>query len=180
MRVTHQGHEKAGKVFIIGNGTSRQGFDLSKLKDKGLIIGCNEAYKEYQGFDIMVSIDGQATALLAKNFAGLRVLKSGDSWYLNSKAFCAGPLPKLPPGFGYDSGRLAIHAALTMLPGTSIYLIGFDFGGPRIYTDKVSKRPPKYEDCWNHFFGKANFTYVGPQNEFTDRLNCKKLDYKDL
>jgi hypothetical protein len=35
------------QVFIIGNGESRIGFDLEKLRDYGKIYGCNLLYKEF-------------------------------------------------------------------------------------------------------------------------------------
>tara|TARA_Y100000593_G_C4274524_1_gene319290 strand:- start:849 stop:1463 length:615 start_codon:yes stop_codon:yes gene_type:complete len=35
------------KAFIIGNGKSRSEFDLSLLKDKGVMFGCNALYRDY-------------------------------------------------------------------------------------------------------------------------------------
>ena len=35
----------AKKVFCIGNGESRQGFDLEKLRPHGKIYGCNAIYR---------------------------------------------------------------------------------------------------------------------------------------
>ena len=32
------------RVFCIGNGESRQGFDLEKLRPHGKIYGCNAIY----------------------------------------------------------------------------------------------------------------------------------------
>ena len=37
--------QKVKRVFCIGNGESRQGFDLEKLRKHGTIYGCN-AYIE--------------------------------------------------------------------------------------------------------------------------------------
>lgn len=34
-------------AFIIGNGTSRKGFDLTSLKDKGTVFGCNALYRDF-------------------------------------------------------------------------------------------------------------------------------------
>jgi len=33
--------------FVIANGTSRLGFDISQLKDIGTVFGCNAIYREY-------------------------------------------------------------------------------------------------------------------------------------
>jgi hypothetical protein len=47
-------------AFIIGNGTSRKGFDLTKLKPYGTIFGCNALYRDFPDYsipDFLVSID---------------------------------------------------------------------------------------------------------------------------
>jgi hypothetical protein len=48
-------------AFIIGNGTSRKGISLSKMKPYGTIFGCNALYRdyfpEYEVPDFLVSID---------------------------------------------------------------------------------------------------------------------------
>lgn len=47
-------------AFIIGNGTSRKDFDLSRLKPYGTIFGCNALYRDYPDHsipDYLVSID---------------------------------------------------------------------------------------------------------------------------
>ena len=44
------------KVFLIGNGESRKGFDLNVLKPFGRIYGCNAIYREYTP-DVLVSVD---------------------------------------------------------------------------------------------------------------------------
>jgi hypothetical protein len=44
------------KVFLIGNGESRKGFNLNILKPFGRIYGCNAIYREYTP-DVLVSVD---------------------------------------------------------------------------------------------------------------------------
>jgi len=44
------------RVFLIGNGESRKGFDLNILKPFGRIYGCNAIYREYTP-DVLVSVD---------------------------------------------------------------------------------------------------------------------------
>jgi len=44
------------KAFCIGNGTSRLGFDLERLRDKGLIVGCNALYRDFKP-DVLVCVD---------------------------------------------------------------------------------------------------------------------------
>ena len=44
------------RVFIIGNGESRIGFDLEQLRDYGKIYGCNLLYEEFTP-DVLIVID---------------------------------------------------------------------------------------------------------------------------
>ena len=47
-------------AFIIGNGTSRKGFELTRLKPYGTVFGCNALYRDYPDYsfpDFIVSID---------------------------------------------------------------------------------------------------------------------------
>ena len=48
--------ERMKRVFIIGNGESRKGFDLDKLKPFGKIYGCNAIYREYMP-DVITAVD---------------------------------------------------------------------------------------------------------------------------
>ena len=44
------------RVFCIGNGESRLGFDLERLRPLGTIIGCNALYRDFKP-DALVSVD---------------------------------------------------------------------------------------------------------------------------
>lgn len=44
------------KVFCIGNGESRKGFDLHKLKPHGRIYGCNGLYRDFTP-DVLIALD---------------------------------------------------------------------------------------------------------------------------
>ena len=46
----------ANKVFCIGNGESRQSFDLQKLRSIGKIYGCNALYRDFTP-DVLVAVD---------------------------------------------------------------------------------------------------------------------------
>lgn len=45
-------------VFLIGNGKSREKFDLERLRPIGTIIGCNALYRDFTP-DILVAIDAK-------------------------------------------------------------------------------------------------------------------------
>jgi len=44
------------KVFCIGNGESRRGFDLEKLREYGKIYGCNALYRDFMP-DALTAVD---------------------------------------------------------------------------------------------------------------------------
>ena len=44
------------RVFIIGNGESRKGFDLAQLRQFGTIYGCNAIYREFMP-DVITAVD---------------------------------------------------------------------------------------------------------------------------
>ncbi len=46
----------ANRAFLIGNGLSRKGFDLRSIKNRGVIVGCNNLYKDFAP-DILVATD---------------------------------------------------------------------------------------------------------------------------
>jgi len=46
----------SSKVFLIGNGESRKGFDLNTLKPHGKVYGCNAIYRDFTP-DVLVSVD---------------------------------------------------------------------------------------------------------------------------
>lgn len=62
-------------VFFIGNGASRQNFDLNKLKEKGIIIGCNALYRDFIP-DILIVLDGKMMRELKTNNYKGKVLTS--------------------------------------------------------------------------------------------------------
>ena len=44
------------RVFCIGNGESRKGFDLEKLRQHGTIYGCNAIYRDFMP-DVLTAVD---------------------------------------------------------------------------------------------------------------------------
>jgi len=55
-------------AFIIGNGLSRQGFDLNQLRPYGKIYGCNALYRDFEP-DYLIAIDEEITKeIQASNF----------------------------------------------------------------------------------------------------------------
>lgn len=48
------------RAFVIGNGKSREGFDLEQLRQYGKIYGCNALYRDFEP-DYLVAIDDKIT-----------------------------------------------------------------------------------------------------------------------
>jgi len=65
-------------AFIIGNGTSRKGIDLTRLKPYGTVFGCNALYRDYPDYsfpDFIVSIDdGIISEIECSDFPSKRFL----------------------------------------------------------------------------------------------------------
>ena len=136
-------------LFLIGNGSSRSGFRLSRLRDKGLVIGCNLAYRDYPDFAAVITIDAKVSRFCEREFHGLHIFNDGfktDDIYCNNLAFKVGKLPKLQDKL--DSGKLAAYIAHTVFRADHLVMLGMDFGGPDLYSCKFESRPNFIED-WN-------------------------------
>lgn len=59
------------RCFIIGNGKSREGFDLTKLSTHGKVFGCNALYRdfkpEYNLPDYLIAIDDKMIAEIVES-----------------------------------------------------------------------------------------------------------------
>tara|TARA_B100001057_G_scaffold61906_1_gene55220 strand:- start:28 stop:861 length:834 start_codon:yes stop_codon:yes gene_type:complete len=87
----------AGKVFCIGNGTSRQDFDLESLRGKGKIYGCNALYRDFKP-DVLISVDnGIMHEIYQSGFS-----KEVECWFRN--------WTKVPAGHY----KMMLHAGLSM------------------------------------------------------------------
>ena len=54
------------RAFIIGNGKSREGFDLEQLRPHGTIYGCNALYRDFKP-DYLIAIDTPITEEIMKS-----------------------------------------------------------------------------------------------------------------
>jgi hypothetical protein len=129
-------------VFIIGNGSSRREFDLHQLVGRGIIVGCNESYKFFPHFDMVASIDGPSTLDIKANYNKLHIYKWKENWFRSDTGEDLGRLVG-----SYNAGQLALKAAVELLQPDTIYLLGVDFGGSRLYTGRVTDGPTN--KCWD-------------------------------
>jgi len=116
--------------FALGNGRSRQGLDIQRLRSYGLVAGCNRIYQEEE-VDILVSTDRQMAAEIE------------DSGYARTHEFWtrrprpdSGSRQLERPEYKYSSGPAAI-AKLCQRGCTKIFLLGFDLGSPNDYVNNI-------------------------------------------
>jgi len=70
--------DRMKRVFCIGNGTSRQRFDLEQLRTHGKIYGCNALYRDFKP-DVLISVDnGIMHEIYQSGFA-----KEVECWFRN-------------------------------------------------------------------------------------------------
>lgn len=138
-------------AFVLGNGVSRQGIDLERLRPYGKIYGCNALYREFVP-DVLVATDRPiATAIQESGYA----LK--HSFYTRRPIENLGAHQVPKPYFGYSSGPIAVALAAEQGSKT-VYMLGFDMGpvgnnqfnniyaGTEFY--KKSDAPPTFTGNW--------------------------------
>jgi len=109
--------------FIIGNGTSRKSFDLTRLKPYGTIFGCNALYRDFPDHsipDYLVAIDdGIMTEIEGSDFPSKRVIfpPIDERW---EPASCNPGRPRS------NAGVNAMREAIKM-DFDQLICIGFDF-----------------------------------------------------
>jgi hypothetical protein len=108
-------------AFVLGNGVSRQEIDLTKVKQRGPIYGCNALYRTYTPH-VLVATD----APIAR-----QIQESGYSkehrFYTRRPLANLGALPVPKQYFGFSSGPIATAIA-AMEHQSPVYLLGFDMG----------------------------------------------------
>ena len=79
--------DRMKRVFCIGNGTSRQRFDLEQLRPHGKIYGCNALYRDFRP-DVLISVDnGIMHEIYQSGFA-----KEVECWFRNWTKVLVPPL----------------------------------------------------------------------------------------
>jgi hypothetical protein len=178
-------------AFVLGNGVSRQGIDLTQLRQSGPIYGCNALYREFTP-DVLVATDRPIAT---------RIQESGYS--AQHRFYTRRPLPNLGaqpvPTVYYSNSSGPIACALAALDHhQEIYLLGFDLGpttaqqfnnlyaGTEFYKDTGSK--PTYTGNWIRQLTKISQDFATTKfyrvcgdttaeiSEFDAILNFRHLD----
>jgi hypothetical protein len=182
------------RTFVIGNGTSRQDFDLSALRSFGKIIGCNALYRDFIP-DCLVAVDVSMIAELDK----FKIQHAIPVYtYKQNKIKNLQGFKHVTPNLGWSSGSTAIYLATKDAP-KEIYLLGFDFisntgninniyAGTENYKDKNSK--PILHHNWERQITSIiketpyiNFYKVNKNNLYTlpgTYSNLFEITYEDF
>jgi len=113
-----------GNAYVIGNGPSRKGFDLNRLKDTGQTYGCNALYRDFVP-DFIFSVDTKITQEMCEAEVGLKTIHYAPSLEVN-RPYSKGMLHLIPNNPHWISGNAAFWTA-GVHGHKNIYLLGFDF-----------------------------------------------------
>ena len=190
-----------GNAYVIGNGPSRKGFDLNRLKETGQTYGCNALYRDFIP-DYIFSVDTNMSMQMIEDEVGLKAIHYAPALQANRKE-SNGMIHLIPNNPNWISGNAAFWTA-GVHGHKNIYLIGFDFreygNGElnNIYqdTDYYGERnEDKIFDGWLKQFRDmlkmrpyVNYTVVhdSPPDFMnylqtgTDRGNSKVISYKQF
>ena len=138
-------------AFVLGNGISRLAVDLSLLKSRGRVYGCNALYREFEPH-VLVSTDrGISHHIQNSGYAKTHVM------YTRKPLPGLGARPVPQNYYGFSSGPIAVGLA-AIDRHLAVYLIGFDMGPTQnnrfnnVYADtefyKKSSANPTYSGNW--------------------------------
>lgn len=141
-------------AFVLGNGTSRKSIDLTQLKGKGTIYGCNALYREFDP-DFLIAVDTKMVLELNKAQYQHKV----PVWTNPNKSYAKFVgFNFFNPSKGWSSGPTALHMASYVHKQDIIYILGFDYQGAGENNDKVNNI---YADTFNYKKSHERATYYG-------------------
>jgi len=138
-------------AFVLGNGISRRGVDLSRLKTHGRVYGCNAIYREFEP-DVLISTDTPISERIQQEG-----YSKGHVHYTRKPLPDTGARRITKEYFGFSSGPVAVAQA-AQDGARDIYLLGFDMGPTgigrfnNVYADtefyRKSAGAPTYTGNW--------------------------------
>lgn len=117
-------NEPSGNAYVIGNGPSRKGFDLNRLKETGQTYGCNALYRDFIP-DFIFSVDARMTSQMIMDDVCKKTIHYAPALEVNRKQ-AKGMLHLIPHNPHWISGNAAFWTA-GVHGHKNIYLLGFDF-----------------------------------------------------
>ena len=113
-----------GNAYCIGNGPSRKGFDLNKLKATGQTYGYNALYRDFVP-DFIFSVDTKMTLKMCEDKVYEKCIHYAPALEVN-RPYSKNKLHLTPNNPHWISGNQAFWTA-AVHGHKNIYLIGFDF-----------------------------------------------------
>lgn len=186
-------------TYIIGNGSSRVGFDLNSLVGKGKTFGCNALHRDFHP-DYLVAMDPPMIKELKENVDLKKVIHFGRTRPEQGRggrqraAIKDGEvittLEHLPC---QNSGMLAVISACTLFNPENVYMLGFDlhdkeanvYKGTYGYEGEypTEARINDWKQIFSHF-NKTIFHFIIPEglgdNNIYLENNFKVLPYDFL
>lgn len=154
-----------GNAYCIGNGPSRKGFDLNKLKASGQTYGCNALYRDFMP-DFIFSVDTKVTMKMCEDEVGLKTVHYAPALEVNRKQ-SNGMLKLIPNNPHWISGNAAFWTA-GVHGHKNIYLLGYDF---REYgKDQLNNI---YQDTENYGERQGEDIFEGWLKQFRDMLKMR-------
>lgn len=138
------------RAFVLGNGISRKGIDLTLLRNHGKIYGCNALYRDFTP-DVLIATDRPISEQIQHTGYAQK-----HTFYTRKPLPDLGALPVPDQYWGFSSGPLAAAIAAAD-KHSDIYLLGFDLAGindrfNNVYADtefyKRSASNPTYTGNW--------------------------------
>ena len=154
-----------GNAYIIGNGPSRKGFDLNKLKATGQTYGCNALYRDFIP-DYIFSVDTKMTMKMCEDKVYEKCFHYAPSLEVN-RSYSNSKLHLTPNNPHWISGNQAFWTACVH-GHKNIYLIGFDF--QEFGKDQLNNI---YQDTPCYGPRHSNTLFDGWLKQFRDHLKMR-------
>lgn len=185
------------RAFVLGNGRSRIGAKIKKLKKRGTVYGCNALYREFEP-DFLIAVDPKMVFEICDKEWHLthQVWTNPNSRYSKYKGLNFFKQPK-----GWSSGPTALHKAVTD-GHKEIYILGFDYYGldnrhfNNVYADttnyKRSTDTATYYGNWmrqtetifKEFRDIYFYRVLGPDtqivSEWSQLNNLRQITYEEM
>lgn len=149
------------EILVLGNGVSRLRFDELIRSWPGGIWGCNRVYREYGPLLSRIATDSIAMLNELRNYraeAGLDF----KLWAWGAVADAGADKRFTSPGhLRSTSGAMLVMQALE--EGHTATLVGFDMGGPDVYSGDLGKKPNWFQK-WRHLlahYGTDRIRFIG-------------------
>ena len=131
-------------AFVLGNGESRKGIQISDLKQHGTVFACNGVYRTDRP-DFLIAVDPKMMIEIAESdyMINNQVWSNFNAQY-NKYPKIKNHAKWFQPSLGWSSGPTALRMACDR-KFKEIYILGFDYQG---YRDKKATNRHKFNNMF--------------------------------